>query len=195
MLKMNVDYTTFGGEHRSRELYFHLSKSDMLDVLRAEPNLMERMEALDKLIKAPNRTLSEIEILELLDIFKIFVAYSYGERDEKEDTFVKDADAFKRFRYSPAYDAFILDMFVHTEKANDFIEKIMPEGLDEFAKEVDAESARMQAANPTAVQASTVSPIEEVPAYITENREPTRDELAAMTPAQLQEAFRRKSSQ
>lgn len=187
MLKQTVTYTDYNDEQQTEDLYFNLTKTEVAENLF---DLLPRIEAFAKATDGPLRELSNDEVKEMLDIVKVLIKASYGERSPDGKYFRKSEQIYTDFTQSAVYDKFVFDMFEDVEKANNFMIGIMPKDLRESEEVQAAVNGRPVQTVKTGGELNAVQ--EEVPAYIRENREPTQQELAAMSPKELQEAFRRK---
>ena len=193
VLKQTVHYLDFNDQPQTEDLYFHLTRSDVMENLLP---MLPRLEAFQaKAMAAGDRNLTPEEVLEFLQILKVFIGDSYGIRDEDGKHFrkkINGVNVYDDFRDSAAYDAFLMSLFEDLEKANKFLTGILPKSLLE---QIAQETANGQNVETIKTGGELNATSEEVPAYIRENREPTQRELASMSPDQLQEAFRRKIQQ
>lgn len=106
---------------------------------------------------------------EIIATFKTIIATSVGVRSEDGKRFIKNDEIRDNFLQTNAYSELFMELATNAEAAAEFIRGIVPADL---AKNMVEEA--------------------ETPAYVLENRAPTKDELASMTPQQLQEAFKNK---
>lgn len=124
MLKETVTYKNpFTGEEVVEDLYFNLSKAEMIDMLLHEEEFVEELKQLSE----------NVEIKEALITIKDLIRRSYGIKDG--NSFVKGAELFERFKSTEAYSTFLYDMFIHPEKLINFMEKIIPEELVALAQQ------------------------------------------------------------
>lgn len=186
MLKQTVTYTDYNDEKQTEDLYFNLTKTEMMDLL----DLLPRMEAFTASTAGQERDMTPAEIKEMLAIIKQLIEKAYGVRSADGKHFRKSEEIFNDFAQSAVYDAFVFNLFEDLNNANNFMVGIMPKDLlAQVQKETGA-----QGVETIQTGAALNGTKEEVPAYIREDREPTRAELAAMSPSELQAAFRRKSA-
>lgn len=200
MLKESIKYTDFDDVEQSEMLYFNLTKTEMMDMLDMQP----RLEAYSKISdETEARKLTPTEIKELLAIIKELIEKAYGVRSEDGKHFRKSPAIFDDFRQTAVYDAFVFGLFENPERAINFMIGILPKGLDDDAIEQVREdaTAELKAMDKTAEVQDIPLPghvptldatDKEVPAYLREDREPTRAELGKMTPDQLSAAFQKK---
>ena len=179
MLKKTITYTDFNGDQQTEDLYFHLSKTELPDLLDLQP----RLEAWAKKTNDGERELTFAETRELLDIIKTLVQKSYGVRSEDGKRFSKAPAMVADFQETAAYDAFVMSLFGDGGQAvNEFMTGIIPSDL---MAQVNAE---METVNLPGEKAT-----DDRPAWLRENREPNRKELAEMNDAELRLAYQMKS--
>lgn len=124
MLKETVTYKNpFTGEEVVEDLYFNLSKAELIDILLHEEEYLEELKKIDE----------KAEIKEVLITVKDLIRRSYGVKEG--DSFVKGAGLFERFSSTESYSTFLYDLFIHPEKLVNFMEKILPEELLVLAKQ------------------------------------------------------------
>lgn len=183
MLTKTVDYIDYLDMPASETLYFNLSRTELIDMIDLEP----RLDAWQKKVSepAPNGQIPMSDIQELLDILKILIEASYGERSDDGKRFRKSKDIFADFKASPAYDAFVFSLFENPDEAVAFMTEILPKGLGESKVVTDAPLPEGE------INATEM----EVPAWVREERQPTPKELQTMGPEELRLAFQRRTSQ
>lgn len=115
MIKETVKYENFDGEQVETDLYFHMSKMEILAV-----GVNNLAGSLDKIVK-------EKDIQKILEEVKKIVHGAYGERSEDGRRFIKNEEVLDRFKASPAYDEFIFTILTDHNKASRFINAIFPE--------------------------------------------------------------------
>lgn len=186
MLKETVTYTDFNGYEQTEDLYFNLSRTEMVDMLDIRP----RIETWRAKVSGEG-DMSDTNIREMLDLLKILVKNAYGERSEDGKHFRKSPEIYADFEQSAVYDSFIFSMFATPERLSNFMIGILPQSLLDTPEMVEAqkEAAAVLAPLPEAeVQADEVP----IPAWIQEDRDPTDAEVKNMGPAELRLAFQRK---
>lgn len=129
MLKWKVFYENFDGKSREKDLYFNLSRTEIIDMIsKGEVDVDEMQEAAKK--QDPK---------ELFQFLIFLVSKSYGEKSEDGEFFHKSPHLLESFKSSAAYDPMIMDITTNTEKALKFFNGIFPKGLLEKAiKEVES---------------------------------------------------------
>jgi hypothetical protein len=196
MLKQTITYTDFDDLERTETLYFNLTRTDLVDLLDLEPELLRWQERLNQKQQTEG-TLTVPEIRELLEIIKRLVRHSYGVRSEDGRKHRKSDEIFEDFKASAVYDAFMMSMFMDVQKGIDFMIGILPSGMvevEEVAKAIDENRAATVTEVPIPDNVTDISAtVVEVPAWMREDRDPTAAELKDASPEELREAFRRKS--
>lgn len=123
MIKKTVSYSDWDGKTRTRDLYFHIGKMELLDNM----DIKDEIEAFQATISGEQRDLNQDEIRTILDIFKRFVKMAYGEREG--DDFLKSEAIWDRFKSSMAYDELLWGLIKNPEEGFDFLVKVMPADL------------------------------------------------------------------
>lgn len=181
MLKQIVKFKNYNDEDDSEELYFNINKSELAGML----DFLPRLEKMQRMFAGDDRTLSTAEVQEMLSIIKYLIETSYGERSEDGKRFVKSPAIFENFTQTAAYDAFLFGLFENSATlALEFMIGILPKDLVE-----GTDVATIMTELPAPVE-----PVDERPAYIREDREPTQRELSNMTQQELIQAFARKNN-
>jgi len=124
MIKQTVTYKDFNEEEHTEDLYFHLSKSELVELeLGMDGGLGSYLQTLVK----------SGQTSEILATFKKIIADSYGERSLDGKRFVKDEEKTKAFLGSPAYDAMFMRLVTSEEAVTEFILGVVPKDLIEQA--------------------------------------------------------------
>lgn len=120
MYKTTVKYTDLNGDIHERELYFNLSKIEMLRLQASVDGGLDKR--LESIVNSKNTR-------ELLETFEWIIQESYGEKAE-DGSFVKTDEFGNRlvdgFRNTPYYDEFIVGFFDDPNLASDFVTGILP---------------------------------------------------------------------
>jgi len=120
MIKQTVTYKDFNEEDQTEDLYFHLSKSELIELeLGMEGGLGSY---LGKMVQSKQPS-------KILAAFKDIISASYGERSLDGKRFVKDEEKTKAFLASPAYDAMFMRLVTSEEAVTEFILGIVPKDL------------------------------------------------------------------
>lgn len=174
MLKKTVNYEDWDGNPQSEVLYFNLSKSDIADNLE----LSEELTAVGKMLEGRDgseRVLTIPEVKSVLHIIKKLVKISYGKRSADGKQFVKSDEAWDEFRWSGAYDHFLISLFEDPSRATEFLQAIVPKDLREQAEKQVKENPQQ------VVQAVAASGIDNM------TEEELRARLAALEQSKTQQ--------
>ena len=195
MLKETITYTDFDGDTQEETLYFNITKTDMTDLM----DLLPELEAWQERTAGSDENMSPEDKVELMRIVKILIRHSYGIREDARH-FRKSEAIREDFESSAAYDAFVFSMFENPEKCVNFMIGILPKELLEDEEVLAAAKTAQDAARsvetveiPANVQ-DLKAVDQEVPAWIREDREPTKAEQANMSREELLLAFQRKNA-
>lgn len=118
MLKKEVTYEDFDGNQVTETLYFHISKSQVVEMQHG--GVAEML----KRVTVPGATIEDI-----FESFKKLLGMGYGERIDGK-TFRKDPEKTKDFLDSPAYDALFMSLVQGgTQNMLEFIGGMLPGDL------------------------------------------------------------------
>lgn len=164
MLKKTITFKDLDGHDVTEDFYFNLNKAEIAEMeLSYQGGLGAH---LTEIVESNNGG-------EIIKTFKELLVKSIGERSEDGRRFIKNDEVVSQFMQSDAYSVFFMELVTDANAASNFISAILPADLaDEVAKGI-----------------TDVPAPEDVPAYIRENREPTKQELMAMSQDELQRAF------
>lgn len=122
MLKKTITFTGFDGVERTTDLYFNLTKTDLIDWSADSPQGIQY----DMQIAIDNQ-----DKRKLLDFVKDLIFRSYGIRDADGVHFDRSPEISRRFMNSAMYDALLLEIFGDEDGtvAAAFINGLMPPDL------------------------------------------------------------------
>ncbi len=167
MFKETIQYKDHGDKLQTKDLYFNLTKTDLLSNLA----LMDRVEEMAGILQGPQRELSTPEKQEMLNLVKEVMRLAYGVQEEVDGETIhkKSPKIWERFEASVAYDTYLMLLFTNKEKGEEFFDKVFPNDL--------VVQARAEAADQDKpLIAVAPDPIE---------TEPTDEELLQMDTAQM----------
>lgn len=154
MLKKTITYEDFNGETTSEDLFFHLSKAELVELEMSHEGGLSV--ALQKIVESQDGKAIVAE-------FKNIILNSYGKKSEDGRRFIKNQALRDEFESSEAYSTLFMELVTDTDAAIEFINGVIPKGMAEEAERVS------QAPTLTAVAENTEKPLV------------TRDELAKMS--------------
>lgn len=135
MLKKTVTYVDFDGNKRTEDLYFNMTRSELLAFSFGMPDVTT--EATDpKSIDIQEAGKKLVEKLGSEGIFNFvtnLVFKAYGVKSEDGRRFIKSEQLSTEFTQTIAYDEFIMDLFSNEMKASEFVNAIIPA---EMAKQI-----------------------------------------------------------
>ncbi len=171
MLKKTIKFKDLDGNDVVEDFYFNLSKAEVTKMELSYPGGLA--EYLKKVLETQNGA-------EIIVTFERFIKESYGKRSEDGRRFIKNPEVLAEFVDTDAYSEMFMELCTNADAGAEFVRGIMPGGQD-----LDLSEIATQAPTET-VQ---LPPSNVLPAWVTENRDPTQAEFQSMTPAQMQEAF------
>jgi len=132
MLKKTVNYEDFDGNLRSEDLYFNLTKTELIDIAMELPeNVTETMsEEGDKLDEGA--ALKMIEALGgkgVIEFIKKIVLKSYGIKSEDGRRFIKNEQITTEFSETLAYDTIVTELLTDDKKASEFVNAVIPKDI------------------------------------------------------------------
>lgn len=131
MLKKSITYTDFNGDEVTEDHYFHLSKADLVEMEMSQKGGMH--EYLTQIVKSEDGKA-------IISVFKELILSAYGERSEDGKRFIKSPVLREEFATSEAYSALFMELCTNADSAAEFVNGIVPAGLDEDIKKLTAET-------------------------------------------------------
>lgn len=126
MLKKTIKYEDFDGNQREEDFYFNLTKTELMQMqLGTDGGLQKKIE---KIISAQDTK-------QIIDIFKTIILESYGEKSDDGKRFIKSKELSDAFSQTPAYDILFMELATDDKAAANFINGVIPAGLDTSAVE------------------------------------------------------------
>lgn len=157
MIKQTFTYTDYNDNEKTEDLYFHISRADLLDHLSLKDDLeglMQRLEA--------NSTsdVSTDDIRTIVGLVKRFVKMGYGVRSADGEKFSKNEKNWEDFTSSAAHDEFIYSLFENPEKAVEFLVSLVPKTLREAVDKEIAERNSLETVPDDAFKFESVEELE-----------------------------------
>jgi hypothetical protein len=203
MLKQTITYTDFNDDEATDTLYFNITKTELTDRM----DLAKEFTEIQASFAGELRELTSSEVRRILELVKLLIKISYGERSIDGKRFAKSEEAYVAFTQTAAYDAFLFSLFEDPQKAISFILGIFPADLRKEAETtvrtqqpelfIDPNAGISANDFPTAIPADIATRVSQEPedyrpAWIREDRDPNRAELTAMSKEEIQAEFLRK---
>lgn len=135
MIKKTVSYYDFDNNHRTEDLYFNMTKSELLEFAFDLPedmtNMIDKPEDIND--ETAKKLIEKIGNAGIYRFVKDLIIKSYGVKSSDGRRFIKDEQTVKEFTQSLAFDAFMLDLFSDDKKATAFINGLIP---NDMAKQI-----------------------------------------------------------
>ena len=126
MLKKTIEYQDFNGQTVVEDYYFHLTKADLIELEMAHKGGLHQY--LQNIVDSEDGKAIIAE-------FKQLILMSYGKKSEDGRRFIKTQEMRDEFLSSEAYSTLFLELCTKADKAAEFVNGIVPAGLDaEIAK-------------------------------------------------------------
>lgn len=138
MYMKTVKYTNFNGEEKTKEVYFHLSKPELMEMEIATSGSMS-----DRIKSA----LASKNDESLFMMFKEFLFKAYGVKSVDGEQFEKSEELSRKFEQSPVYDALYMELCTNTDAAIEFFTGIVPKDLADKIDTKDIKEKALQAVN------------------------------------------------
>ena len=120
MLKKTVTYENFNGEQVTKDLYFNLTKKELIDLQVSKDG------GLDAYIKKITEEEDKKAMIQLLD--SIILA-AYGQKSEDGERFIKNKELIDAFVSSMAYDTLIDELFTVEGASLQFMMGLLPKDI------------------------------------------------------------------
>lgn len=130
MLKQDVKYINYDGEEATKTLWFHVTRSKLIENMELETELTEISSWFEG---GKERDLTPEEIRRVLNVVKKIIEMSYGERNG--DEFDDSPELHAKFKRTAVYEAFLWSLFEDPRRANDFMQGVLPPDMVAAAKE------------------------------------------------------------
>lgn len=163
MIKQTVSYTDYEGNPQVRDFYFHLSKTEALELYEDGTKIEDKVKLWEQ--TGDNRI--------IFALFKELIGAAAGSRSEDGQLFIKTPEAKAPLMYSPAYDELVFSVLESAETAARFFNGLFPADMAKKLAEISEKNASNESA----------------PAWVRENRQPTQEEITKMSRAELNDLF------
>ena len=187
MLKKVITYTNpFTDQEVTEEHYFHISKADLVE-MEMEENKAAYTDKEGTKLTGMQAKLQQIVDSEdgkaIMAEFKDIIRRAYGKKDG--DRFLKSPAIWEEFASTEAYSQLIFEICTDAGASADFINGIIPNNLDQIAKEVRKQAEEIEREEATGPKASLAVEPSNGDTAPQEPRLLTREEAAAMEHAEL----------
>lgn len=125
MLKKSITYKDFNDEEVTEDFYFYIGQAKLIEMQVAYP------EGLNEFMMAAFRAEDKKQIYRII---QDFVLNSAGIKSPDGRKFISNERTREDFQSSAAYDALIMELVTDAEKAANFINGVIPQGLRQEAE-------------------------------------------------------------
>jgi len=127
MLTKTITYEDYNGNKKTKNFYFHLTKTEIAKMQLVENGGLRAK--IKKMVESDDNR-------EIYSYFEDFVLSCYGEKSADGEEFLKSPEIRQRFQCHPAYDKLMMEFIDGGDKAMaDFINAVVPkEVADGIAK-------------------------------------------------------------
>lgn len=125
MIKKTVNYLDFDGKDQTEDVYFNISKIELMDHL----DLADEFGAMHAVLDGDKKELALHEIKQMLDLIKKLMRIAYGVRSEDGKRFAKSDQIWEEFTQTAVYDAALMSLFENPNEGITFIQGILPSDL------------------------------------------------------------------
>lgn len=122
MLKKTITYEDFNGETVSEDFFFHLSKAELVELEMSHKGGLS--ESLKRIVAAEDNKSIVAE-------FKNIILTAYGQRSDDGRRFIKSQELRDEFQSTEAYSTLFMELVTETDKAIEFVNGIIPTGMDQ----------------------------------------------------------------
>ena len=129
MIKKTISYTDYDGNERKEDFYFNLSKPELIEMQTSEAGGLE---------KKIEKITQEQDVAKIIELMKEIIQKSYGVKSDDGKRFIKNQEILDEFMQSEAYSELFMELATDANAASDFINGILPKGLVEEAKKIEA---------------------------------------------------------
>ena len=134
MIKKTITYTDYDGNERKEDYYFNLSKPELIEMQTSEAGGLEKK--IEKITK-------EQDIKKIIELMKEIIQKSYGVKSDDGKRFIKNQEVLDDFMQSEAYSELFMELATDANAASEFINGILPKGLVEEAKKLEARNGEV----------------------------------------------------
>lgn len=117
MLKKTVTSVDFNGNERTEDLYFNLTKAEVMEMEMSTAGGLSEM--IQKIISAQDTP-------QIIKVFKDLILRAYGEKSPDGKRFIKSPEMAEAFSQTAAYSELFMELATNAEAAAAFVNGIIP---------------------------------------------------------------------
>lgn len=122
MFKDTVTYVDFDGNERTEDLYFNLTKAEVVILENSVSGGLQRR--LEAIVKSNDN-------VQIIENFVEIIKKSYGIKSDDGKRFIKSDEISEEFMQTGAYEEFFMKLISDEEYAAKFINGIAPSGISD----------------------------------------------------------------
>lgn len=127
MIKWTMTSTNFDGEEITEDLYFNLTKAEIMEMeLSISGGFGEMMQRIINAKDTPS----------IIKVFKDLILRAYGEKSADGKRFVKNDALREAFSQTQAYSDLFMELATNTDSATKFVNGILPQDMQPAASGV-----------------------------------------------------------
>ncbi|MBP5594388.1 MAG: hypothetical protein J6Y02_03325 [Pseudobutyrivibrio sp.] len=134
MYSRKVKYEDYDGNEREVECFFNLNKAELLELQMSWDGGLEKV--LEKIV-------AEHDQKRMIEMFKMIMLKSYGQKSLDGNRFIKNAQLTEEFTQTEAYSELFMLFATDADVASEFINGIIPKSLVEETKKLEAEKSNV----------------------------------------------------
>lgn len=128
MLKKDITFTDFNGNPVTKPYYFNLTKTELIK-MEISGSGGSMGEYVKRIIEAQSND-------ELVEVFEKIILSAVGKRSDDGERFDKSEIIRDNFKCSAAYDALFIEFITDSGAAADFVNGLIPSGIDELRNKI-----------------------------------------------------------
>lgn len=121
MYKKTISYDDFNGEHRVEDFYFNFTESELIETEYSRQGGLTNW--LINIIKSRDE-------VSLMRAFRALILKAYGKKSDDGRRFIKSEELSEEFAQTNAYSVLLMELISDDKAASEFVNGIMPSGID-----------------------------------------------------------------
>lgn len=134
MFKKTMTYTDWNGVERTEDIYFNLSKAELLEMQLTTEGGIDNM--IQQIVRAK-------DTVSLVKLYKELILKAYGRKSADGRRFEKSEEISRAFTETPMYSDLYMELATNDKAASDFITGIMPKDLENEVKKAMNDSSQL----------------------------------------------------
>lgn len=134
MFKKTMTYTDWNGVERTEDIYFNLSKAELLEMQLTTEGGIDNM--IQRIVRAK-------DTVSLVKLYKELILKAYGRKSADGRRFEKSEEISRAFTETPMYSDLYMELSTNDEAATEFITGIMPKDLENEVKKAMNDSSQL----------------------------------------------------